>query len=71
MRAVADHAYLALAIVGILTYLPLVVVARYIAAYVAILAITAFVLACGRRGRRDLPAPVVDRLALAIVVVAG
>jgi hypothetical protein len=70
LRAVTDHAYLALAIAGVLTYLPLTVVTRYIAAYIAILAITAFALVCGRLGRPDLPRRVVDRVALATVLVA-
>lgn len=69
LRAIGDHAYLALAIAGILTYLPLLVVTRYMAAYIAILAITAFLLVCGRFGRRDLPRQVADRVALAALLV--
>ena len=69
LRAIGDHAYLALALAGILTYLPLLVVTRYIAAYIAILAVTAFLLACGRLGRRDLPRQIADRVALATLLV--
>jgi len=69
-RAIANHAYLALALAGILTYLPLVVVTRYIAAYIAILAMTTFLLACGRLGRPDITKRVVDRVVLATVLVA-
>jgi hypothetical protein len=70
LRAVVDNAYLALAVVGILTYVPLLVVDRYIAVYVAIIAITAFLLACGRLARPDLPCTTVDRIALATTLVA-
>jgi hypothetical protein len=71
VRAVTDHAYLALAIAGIVTYLPLLVVTRYIAAYIAILAIAAFLLAIGRLGRRDPDTRVVDRVALVTLIVAA
>ena len=69
LRATADHAYLALAIAGILTYLPLLVVTRYIAAYIAILAITLFLLGCARLARPDLPRRIVDRVALVTALV--
>jgi hypothetical protein len=71
LRALADHAYLALAVAGILTYLPLLVADRYIAAYIAIIAITAFLLACAWLARPDLPSTPVERVALATVLVAA
>ncbi len=67
--ATSDHAYLALAIAGILTYLPLLVVTRYIAAYIAILAVTAFLLMCSRPGWAGLPRRVINRVALATLLV--
>ena len=70
LGAVADHAYLALAVAGILTYLPLLVVDRYIAVYLAILAITAFVFACAKLSRPDPAGTTVDRIVLATAVVA-
>lgn len=75
LRAVGDHAYLAVALVGVLTYLPLLVVTRYIAAYLAILAITGFLLGCawlaGPASRRPGPrGRTTDRVALATVAVA-
>jgi hypothetical protein len=70
LGALADHAYLALAIAGILTYLPLLVVDRYIAVYLAILAITAFLFACARLSRPDLARTTLDRVVLATAAVA-
>ena len=55
LRALADNAYLALAVAGILTYVPLLVVDRYIAVYVAIIVITAFLFACGRLAGHGAP----------------
>ena len=70
LRAVADNAYLALAVVGILTYLPLLVADRYIAVYVAIIVITAFLFACAGLAGPDLRGKTVDRIVLATALVA-
>jgi hypothetical protein len=70
LRALADNAYLALAVAGILTYVPLLVADRYIAIYVAIIVITAFLFACGRLAGPDLRRTIVDRVALATALVA-
>jgi hypothetical protein len=70
LHALADHAYLALAVAGILTYLPLLVVNRYIAVYLAIIAITAFLFACARLGGAELRGPTAERVALATAAVA-
>ena len=70
LRALSDNAYLALAIAGILTYVPLLVVDRYIAVYIAIIAITAFLLACAGLARPSLSRTTVDRVALATALVA-
>jgi hypothetical protein len=70
LRCMADNAYLALAVAGILTYLPLLVADRYIAVYVAIIVITAFLFACGRLAGPDLPGTIVNRVVLATALVA-
>jgi hypothetical protein len=70
LRAVADNAYLALAVVGILTYLPLLVADRYIAVYVAIIVITAFLFACAWLAGPDLRGKTADRVVLATALVA-
>ena len=70
LRALADNAYLALAVAGILTYVPLLVVDRYIAVYVAIIVITAFLFACGRLAGTGLRDTTVDRVVLATALVA-
>jgi hypothetical protein len=70
LHALADNAYLALAVAGILTYLPLLVADRYIAVYVAIIVITAFLFACSGLARPDLPGTLVDRVVLATALVA-
>jgi hypothetical protein len=71
LRASARHAYLALPIVGIVTYLPLHTEARFIAGYLAILAITGFMLACGWRRWEGAPRAILDRIALATALVAA
>jgi len=68
--AVRRHAYLALPVAGILTYLPLITQARYIAPYIAILAITWFMLVCGWHRREGLSNSMVDGLALVTALVA-
>ena len=70
LHALADNAYLALAVAGIITNLPLLVADRYIAVYVAIIVITAFLFACSGLARPDLPGTLVDRVVLATALVA-
>ncbi len=68
--AIRRHAYLALPVAGIVTYFPLITLRRYIAAYIAMLAITWFMVVCGWRRREGVSNPMVDWLALATAVVA-
>jgi hypothetical protein len=70
-RAVARYAYLGLPVAGILTYLPLHTEARFIAAYLAMLAITGFMVACGWHRGEGAPSVALDRIALATAVVAA
>ena len=70
-RAVTRYAYLGLPVAGILTYLPLHTEARFIAAYLAMLAITWFMVACGWQRRDGTPSVTLDRIALATAVVAA
>jgi hypothetical protein len=65
------HAHLALPVAGIVTYLPLHTESRFIAPYIAMLAITWFMLACGWRRWDGARRTSVDRIALATVVVAA
>jgi hypothetical protein len=70
-RAVVRYAYLALPVAGIVTYLPLHTEARFIAAYIAILAITWFMVACGWRRWEGASSASLDRIALATAAVAA
>lgn len=69
-RAIHRHAYLALPVAGIVTYFPLLTLRRYIAAYIAMLAITWFMVVCGWRPREEASSSIADRLAVAIALVA-
>jgi hypothetical protein len=70
-RATRSYAYLALPVAGILTYLPLHTEARFIAGYLAMLAITWFMVACGWGPRAGASSAALDRVALATAVVAA
>jgi hypothetical protein len=70
-RATSRYAFLALPVVGIAAYLPLHTESRFIAPYVAILAITWFMVACGWRRWVGAPSTALERLALATVAVAA
>lgn len=65
------HSYLALSLVGIAAYLPLHTEARFIGGYVAILAITGFLLACGWPQRERLSTARVAQVSGLTAVVAA
>ena len=69
-RGISGHTYLALPVIGILTYLPLHTEGRFIAGYVAMLAITWFMVACGWSPWRGTSRATIDRIAIATAVVA-
>jgi 4-amino-4-deoxy-L-arabinose transferase-like glycosyltransferase len=71
LRAMADHAYLALSLAGVATYLPLHEDPRFMAQYLAILALTAFLLACRHLRPTLRNRVVITRLGLAAIAVAA
>jgi hypothetical protein len=70
-RVVERYAFLALPLVGIVVYLPLHTEGRFIGAYVAILAITWFMVACGWRRWDGASSAAINRLAVATAAVAA
>ena len=75
-RLLAQHAYLAVPAVGILSYWPIHVRAhpaggRYIAGYLVMLAVGGYALLCAERSRSGLDRRTIARAELATLLVAG